>query len=90
MSQIGTNAPLSSKGTAGIVANIRIHRNAVLHNSLPHQFNGTKRLTFLSPAISVEKIPLCPAMFAQANMEIATAIGLKLYVLFILLHWHYK
>ena len=31
---------------------------------LPHQFNGTKRLTFLSPAISTEKIPLCPTMFA--------------------------
>jgi hypothetical protein len=47
------NAPLSSKGTAGIVANIRIHRNTVLHNSLPHHFNGTKRLTFFSPDYSV-------------------------------------
>jgi hypothetical protein len=68
------NAPLSSKGTAGIVANIRVHRNAVLHNSFPHQFNDTKRLTFFSPAISVEKIPLCPAMFAQATRAMATMI----------------
>ena len=49
------NAPLSSKGTAGIVANIRIHRNTVLHNSSPHQFNNTKRLTFLVPRYRLEK-----------------------------------
>jgi hypothetical protein len=54
------NAPLYSKGTAGIVANIRVHRNAVLHNSFPHQFNGTKRLTFFSPAISAEKNTAVP------------------------------
>ena len=57
----------------------------------PYPINSTTPSVFLSPAISAEKkIPLYPAMSAQANMEIATAIGLKLYVLFILLHWHYK
>ena len=49
------NASLSSKGTAGIVTNIRIHRNTVLHNSSPHQFNNTKRLTFLVPRYRLEK-----------------------------------
>ena len=49
------NAPLSSKGTAGIAANIRVHLNTGLHNSSPHQFNNTKRLTFLVPRYRLEK-----------------------------------
>ena len=41
--------------------------HAELRLEYPHQFNNTTRQTFLSPAISVEKIPLCPAMFAQTK-----------------------